>query len=77
VALQLARELRRAGVHVELAYKGDLGKRMKRANKVNARLAAIVGDAELERGVAMVRDLDSGRQGEVALAGLAARLSAN
>jgi histidyl-tRNA synthetase len=75
LAMKLARDLRRAGVAVELAHKGDLGKRMKRANKANARLAAIVGDAELERGVAVVRDLDSGKQAEVALSGLAARLS--
>ncbi len=73
-ALTLAHDLRRAGFCVDMAYRGNLGKRMKRANKINARCAVIIGDDELARDMAMLRDLDSGEQHEVALGALSAAL---
>jgi len=73
-ALVIAEELRREGHSVELAYRGNLSKRLKRADKVNARLAVLIGEDELSRGVATVRDLDSGAQTEVALASLGERV---
>jgi histidyl-tRNA synthetase len=75
VALRLAEELRRAGLCVDQSYSGNLGKRMKRANKVAARFAVLLGDDELARGVASLRDLDSGAQEEVPLTGLADHLA--
>lgn len=66
-ALGLANELRRAGIAVDLGYRGNLSRRMKRANKIGARAAVIVGDDEIAKGVATVRDLGSGNQEEVAL----------
>jgi histidyl-tRNA synthetase len=74
-ALRLAHELRTAGLRVDLGYAGALGKRMKRANKINARAAVILGETELARELAAVRDLDSGEQEEVPLAALAEHLA--
>jgi histidyl-tRNA synthetase len=74
-ALALAQSLRRAGMAVELAYKGDISKRLKRASRVGARLAVIIGDAELQGGVATIRDLDSGTQSVTPLATLAGVLA--
>ena len=68
--------LRRRGLYVELGYSGNVGKRMKRANKLNARVAVILGDDELAKGVATVRDLDTGEQREVAMDTLAQQLEA-
>jgi histidyl-tRNA synthetase len=51
-----------------------MGKRMKRANKINARAALIVGSDELAQGTIAVRDLDSGDQETVALSALEAFL---
>ncbi|GAB3131037.1 histidine--tRNA ligase [Novispirillum itersonii] len=62
--------LRRAGYAVDLAYSGNMKKRMKRANTVNARVAVILGEDELKQGAAAVRDLDSGEQVLVPLAAL-------
>ncbi|HEX3969979.1 MAG TPA: histidine--tRNA ligase [Stellaceae bacterium] len=76
LALQLAQALRRDGFPIELGYSGNLSRRMQRANKIKARAAVILGDNEIERQVATVRDLDSGEQAEVPLASLAERLSA-
>ena len=74
-ALVLARDLRRAGFAVELGYAGNMKKRMQRANKVNARAAVILGEDELQRGAAAVRDLDSGEQTEIPLDRLEAHLA--
>lgn len=67
VALPLAHRLRRAGFAVEHGYSGNIGKRLKRADKLGARAAVILGEDELARGVALLRDLDAGSQDEVPL----------
>lgn len=77
VALTLAEDLRRAGYAADLGYRGNLSKRMKRANKLNARAAIIIGDDELAKKVATVRDFDSGEQQEIALDGIAAHFKAH
>jgi histidyl-tRNA synthetase len=74
VALTLARTLRRAGFAVDLGYSGNLRRRLSRADKIEARAAIILGDDELARDAASLRDLDSGAQTEVPLASLAERL---
>jgi histidyl-tRNA synthetase len=74
-APKIARDLRRAGFHVELGYSGNVGRRMKRANKINARAAVLLGEDELARNSATLRDLDAGTQTEVPLPELAQRLA--
>jgi histidyl-tRNA synthetase len=74
-ALTVAHELRHAGFIVDLGYSGNIGRRMKRANKIGARAAVILGEDELVRAAATVRDLDSGEQIEVPLAQLKDRLA--
>lgn len=74
-ALTLAYRLRRTGFTIELAYKGNLSRRMKRANRLNAKAAIILGPDEAARGAATFRDLDSGGQEEVPLDTLAQHLT--
>jgi histidyl-tRNA synthetase len=74
--LALAEQLRDQGLIVELGYSGNLQRRMRRADRIGARAAVLLGDDELARGVVTLRDLDSGEQSEVALDALAARLAA-
>jgi histidyl-tRNA synthetase len=74
-ALALAERLRRAGFAVELGYSGNLGKRLKRADKLNARAAIILGEDELAKGAATLRDLDTGAQEEAPLSSIEERLS--
>ena len=66
-ALVMAHELRRQGRHVELGYRGNLKRRMRRADRAGASHAVFLGADELARGVATLRDLDSGAQNEVPL----------
>ncbi|MBB4285947.1 histidine--tRNA ligase [Roseospira goensis] len=74
LALPLTDRLRRAGFAVDLGFSGNMGKRMKRANRINARAAVILGEDEIAAGAATVRDLDSGEQTQVPLDGLEAGL---
>ena len=74
--LAIADRLRGAGLVVELGYRGNLKRRLSRADRLNARAAVLVGEDELARDVATVRDLDSGEQEEIALSALAGRLAA-
>jgi histidyl-tRNA synthetase len=69
-ALGIARELRRSGITVEQDYRGNMKRRMQRANKLKARAAIILGDDELSKGVAQLKDLDTQAQREVPLASL-------
>ncbi len=74
VAEKLAHTLRLQGFAVELGYSGDMGKRLKRANKLKARAAVILGADEVRDGVVTLRDLDSGEQKKVTQAELAQHL---
>lgn len=67
---KLSFQLRNQGFHIELAYSGNLSKRMKKANKANAKVAVILGSDELSKGAATWKDLDSGAQQEVKLSDL-------
>lgn len=74
-AMKLAEDLRAAGLRVDLSYSGNVSRRMRRANRVSAIAAVVLGEDELARGVATVRDMASGEQEEVALDVLADHLS--
>ena len=73
--LELTHRLRRAGFTVDLGYRGNVSRRMKRANRMHARAALLLGDDERARGAVTLRDLDSGEQVVVPLAELEDRLA--
>jgi histidyl-tRNA synthetase len=75
-ALDLAEELRAAGLTVEMEFRGKVGQRLKRATQRNARHALLLGEDELAKGTVVLRDLDRGEQEEAARADLPARLLA-
>ncbi len=74
-AIGIVATLRRAGVSADLAFKGNMKKRMQKANDLGARFAIIVGDDELAKGVASVKNLSTGAQGEVSLVDLVAAVA--
>ena len=79
-ALTLAEVLRNNDCPVDLSYTGNVARRMRRANRVNARVAVLIGEDEIARNVVALRDLDTGEQVEVpmdlSLSELRARLQA-
>jgi len=75
-ALGWSTKLRRRGVPAALDYEGrSLKSQMRRADRLGASLAAIVGDQELEEGKIVVRDMGDKSQREVAIADVVDELS--
>lgn len=73
-ATALARDLRRRGARVELAFEGKLKRAMELANKLNARYTLIVGDNEIASGFYALKNMASGEQENVTRDQLAERL---
>ncbi len=73
-AAKLANELRQADIAVELAYKGNAGKRLKRADKLGCSHAVIFGEDEIGKGVVKLKDLAAGNEAELARTDLIAKL---
>ena len=72
----LAATLRRGGLVVEMGFRGNMKKRMSRANDSGARFALIVGDDELAAGEATVKNLGTGEQARLPLHAIPAYISA-
>jgi histidyl-tRNA synthetase len=73
-ALKLAEDLRSQGFIIDLGYSGNLTRRLRRASRIGAFAAILLGEDELSRGAATLRNLDNGEQSEVPLRELRARL---
>ena len=66
--LEITERLRREGIYAECDAVGrSLKAQMKYANKIGAEYTLIIGDSEVECGVAQLRNMQSGEQSEVAL----------
>lgn len=75
-ALILSETLRDAGLVVELGYSGNVQRRMRRADRLGACAAILIGENEIIADMATLRDLDSGAQVHVPFDELPARLKA-
>jgi histidyl-tRNA synthetase len=75
-AIGIIADLRRAGVACDMGYRGNMKKRMQRANACGAAWAIILGDDELARGEAAMRNLGTGEQQAVALDALIGTVTA-
>jgi histidyl-tRNA synthetase len=75
-AQRILTELRRAGIAADMAFRGNMKKRLSRASDAGAAHALIIGDDELAKGEGQLKNLGSGEQRPVALKGLAEALKA-
>ncbi len=65
-ALALLRDLRRAGLEAHMEYDGrSIKSQMKRADRLKAAFALILGEDELASGVVSVKNMSTGEQGHV------------
>jgi histidyl-tRNA synthetase len=64
-------DLRRAGISCDMAFRGNMKRRMQKAGASGARFAIILGEDELDRGEAAVKDLSTGEQRNVTIDALA------
>lgn len=74
-AIRVLQALRHAGIRAEAAYRGNAKRRFERANRIGAAAAIVLGENELARGVASVKDLATGTQAEVALGAVPAHVA--
>ena len=75
IAVRMLAELREAGVAADMDYSAkSLKAQMKLANKLGARFAVILGEDELARNAASVRDMQTGEQFDIPLENLAAEI---
>jgi histidyl-tRNA synthetase len=65
-AQRLLADLRRGGIAADMAYRGNMKKRLSRANDAGARYALIMGDVELDSGEVQLKNLETGEQRAVA-----------
>ena len=70
VAIRLLAELRGGGIAADMALRGNMKKRMAKADASGARHAIIIGDSEVEAGAAQLKNLKSGEQQAVFFAAL-------
>ena len=61
-AIELLSQLHRSGVAADMGYRGNLKKRLARANSAGTRYAIIIGDQEIANGEGQLRDMASGEQ---------------
>lgn len=73
-AIAMLADIRRNHITADMAYKGNMKKRMQKANAKNAKSVIIMGDDELERGEVSLKILSSGEQQAVALENIIAAL---
>ena len=74
-AIEVLAALRNWNIHSEMAFRGNVKKRLQRAVSAGARFAVLIGDDELARGEASVKHLHSGEQVNVAFGELPSYLS--
>lgn len=74
-AVSLAMELRRNGLYTELGYSGNVKKRFKKADSINAAAAIVFGDEELKQSLVKIKDFNTGQEEGVKLSDLIDKLS--
>lgn len=67
-------DLRRAGLSADMAYKGNMKRRMQKADAAGARYAVIIGEDEVARGEVSLKDMGAQSQRPVAVDALVAAL---
>jgi len=67
LCINLADELRNKNISIDMGYSGNLKKRLKQANKISADYAIIIGDEEVQNNKAIIRNLETGSQENIAL----------
>ncbi len=74
-AIGLLQSLRGAGIRAEISYRGNLKRRLERANRMGATSAILLGADDIAAGVAQVKNLATGTQVAMPLADVAKNLA--
>ena len=63
--LEFYKKLLDVGIRTEMIYSGSLNKKLKRANKISATFAVIVGENEIKKNVVQLKNFQNGEQVEM------------
>ena len=63
--LEFYKKLLDVGIRTEMIYSGSLNKKLKRANKISATFAVIVGENEIKNNVVQLKNFQNGEQVEM------------
>ena len=74
IGSRLLAELRASGIATDMAFRGNMKKRMAKADASGAVYAVIIGDSEIEAGAAQLKSLRTGEQKAVPFGDLAEAL---
>ena len=67
LAMRILADLRRAGISADMSYRGNMKKRMQKADASGARFAVIIGDDEVAKGEVALKQLANQTQSWVAI----------
>ena len=65
IILEFYKKLIDEGIRTEMIYSGSLNKKLKRANKISAKFAVIIGENEIRNNVVQLKNLQNGEQLEM------------
>ncbi len=65
--IQISEELRKEKIIVNMAFSGNIKKRLQNANKASSNYALIIGDNELKNNIAIIKDLKKNDQKNIKL----------
>jgi histidyl-tRNA synthetase len=60
--LQMMDRLIKDGIKTEILYTGNVSKKLKRADKINAKFAIIIGEDEISQNIVNLKNLKTGFQ---------------
>ena len=63
----LASQLRRAGLSVDMPFSGNISKKLKRAEKMGAKTALLLGSQEFATNEVQLKSMETGETNNVAL----------
>lgn len=64
-SLTVIQELRAKGICVECGYGGSLKSQLRRADKLQVRHVVVIGDAEVKKETALLKEMETGKQEEI------------
>ena len=59
---ELTENLRSNYIHTDISFSGNIKKKLSYANKIESKFAVLIGEEESNQGVALVKNLDTGKQ---------------
>lgn len=75
MGVEILQALRTNGIRAEIGYRGNLKRRMERANKAGARAVVLLGPDDIAAGHAQVKDLATGTQEAIPFSHIPSRLA--